>query len=233
MKSNRLAVPALFIAFALTGCATKKHAEPPPHQRGWIGGQFKLAETPRFFGSDSAIEAFPKLASGQKAGIVITQLSSNTPAQRAGLRAGDLILALDGQPATRLQPFREAIDRATPGQSLTLKFWREGTILDGRVTVGRETFRYLGTLAFALPPILHPPDLWPDPDFSLVALGLRHIPKRTELGSGEMTYRRACNPKDHPTDQEWQAWLAIISVTKGKTILSQENVPPAGAASSR
>src|SRR5262245_1458109 len=78
----------------LVGCATGQHKDAPPAppaQRGWVGGQYRIAETPRWFGTEGAIEAFPhSIADKQKTGVLITELNTNTPARQAGLREGDL-----------------------------------------------------------------------------------------------------------------------------------------------
>src|SRR5581483_1583224 len=171
-------------AVLLTGCSTtkpKSQVKPETeeiHQRGWIGGKFKLARKTTagdlFFGSrDEFISTFPRgLASSNRAGILITALSSNTPARQAGLRQGDLILACNHQPVTTVKAFFQLIDRTEPGASLPIAAWREGQIFECNVSVGRETFRNWGifSVGFALPhlPELGPRDLIPTPGFNLI-----------------------------------------------------------------
>src|SRR5262245_16415045 len=84
------------------GCATKQPKENPPARRGWVGGQYRLAEKPRQLGTKGAIEAFPGAVADQKTGVLVTVLSSNTPAALAGLREGDLILEINHAPVQRL-----------------------------------------------------------------------------------------------------------------------------------
>jgi PDZ domain len=229
------------VAVLVSGCSTtntKSKPEPEEvHQRGWIGGEFKLARRTTagdvFFGSaDEHISTLPHgLGSSNRAGILITALSSNTPARQAGLRKGDLILACNHQPITTVKAFYQLLDRTEPGTSLPIAAWRDGKTLECNVRVGRETFKNWGffTVSFALPrlPELDPRDLFPTPGFNLIALGYDPSPDdRKELGSAESTYLRACKgAKYEPSDRDWTAWLAIFNVAKGKNILSQESVP--------
>lgn len=50
----------------------------------------------------------------------VEQLTAGGPADRAGLRAGDRILAVDGQPLLTIYPFWDAVDRGQPGATVTL-----------------------------------------------------------------------------------------------------------------
>jgi PDZ domain len=228
-------VGAMFALTALTcllaGCAaTHDRKEKPALQRGWIGGEFRLAEKPNFFPTKGAIEAYPAPWStnrSQKTGVLITALSSNTPARLAGLRAGDLILEINHAPVKKLQDFRRVIDHSEPGAGLPLKVFRDGETREYSVTVGCETYRTGGVFLVALPFILHGPDLWPNPDFSLVALGYKRDRSRPELGSVQETFRRNCDPKGYQAiEPNWRAWLVIMEVSTHKKILSQENVSP-------
>jgi hypothetical protein len=205
----------LLIALTLTGCSTAKPKEKPVHQRGWLGGEYKK------------VSRFPEpLRAERKAAILVTALSSNTPARLAGVREGDLILELDHTSMTRLKDFRVIIDRTQPGTSLPVKVYRNGASIDYQIVVGRETFRHCGMLAIGWPPIMRSPDLWPNPDFSLIALGYETEHGRTELGSVEQSYYRNCNPNHHPWDGDWDAWLVIFRLMKSKEIVSQEIVEP-------
>ena len=216
------------LAIILAGCAGSNPKKEPSHQRGWIGGQYRLVEKPRFFGSAGAIGAFPaQLGREREAALLVTALSSNAPARPAGVREGDLILELDHEPVTRWKDFYRIVDRCAPGSPLPVKVYRNDEALEYHIVVGRETFRYLGTFMVGLPPVLRPLDLWPNPGFSLIALGCQPELDRAELGSVENTYRRNFSPKDfQAVDGEWRAWLVIFQLTKQKTILSQESVPP-------
>src|SRR4051812_40886593 len=101
---------AFIAAILMVGCATSPR-EKPVHQQGWIGGSYKCAKsrstvTDKLFGADNTIFCFPSgLEHTQSAGIVAAEIGTNTPAFKAGLRAGDLILEVAHQPVTNLPAF--------------------------------------------------------------------------------------------------------------------------------
>lgn len=238
--ANRAAMALLCLAaMLLAGCSTTKSKPEAEkvHQRGWIGGEFKLAR--KFsawnviFGTrDEFIATLPRgLSSSNRAGILVTAAGGNAPVRQAGLREGDLILALNRQPVTTLKAFRQVVDRTEPGTSLPIAAWRDGKTFECNVAVGRETFKNWGAIRMGIGlPNLSPLDLWPDPGFDLGVLGFEQSPgDRKEIGSAEEIYFRACDNKHTPSDQDWNVWLAIFSVARGKNILSQESVPARGA----
>jgi len=245
-RTNRIArralplLAGLLAAMLADGCAstkTKQEAE-KVHERGWIGGEFKLARRSSFglvlFGTkDEFISGLPKeVEKTNRAGLLITALSTNAPAQQAGLREGDLILAVDHKPVTSLKAFYRQIDRTQPGTALPVAAWRAGKKIEMDVPVGRETFKHWGTFAVGLtlpsPSNIGPFNILPDPDFDLAVLGFAQPADHKEIDSVEGRYQRALHEKYLPSDEEWNAYLAIFRVSRGKNILSQESVPVGG-----
>lgn len=53
-------------------------------------------------------------------------VAPRSAAADAGIRAGDVVLAIDGQPVTRFTQMREAVE-AAEGRPLALRLWRPGT----------------------------------------------------------------------------------------------------------
>ena len=101
--------------------------------------------------------------------------------------------------------------------------------MDYSVAVGREKFRDGGRLTITFLPFVQPWNLWPNhyhPGFSLVVLGYQLNPGiREELYSVEETFLRRCSVSErHPYDEERKIWLAILEISNGKIILSQESV---------
>jgi membrane-associated protease RseP (regulator of RpoE activity) len=60
-------------------------------------------------------------------GLVVNQVLSGAPAATAGLQAGDVVTAVDGQAVTTLEAFVGLISSRPVGTSVTLKVWSAGT----------------------------------------------------------------------------------------------------------
>jgi hypothetical protein len=227
-----LLLVALLAAFP--GPGVSAGAPKPVHQRSWLGGEYKLAKRPRMFQSRDLVAAFPPSLSGeQRAGILVTALETNTPAGLAGLRAGDLILKVNDQPAEKLGTFYTLISAAQPGHVVQLSVYRDGEVLDFPVTLGRETYQKEGTISFGL--LLSGQwDPLPNPDFSLIALGYKKRVQRLELNSPETRFRRHVASGGAPgigasssiaSSEGWEAWCVLFGVSSRKRILSQETIP--------
>lgn len=83
---------------------------------------------------DREVAKFLQLSS--QSGAVVSEVLENSPAEQAGLKARDIVLALDGQPLPPLRPDRvvvsfieREIERRSPGDRLRL------TVLRGRETL--------------------------------------------------------------------------------------------------
>ena len=60
-------------------------------------------------------------------GVIINGIKSKTPAERAGLKAGDIILTVDGGKVSDAQQFMREIWQAQPGATVQLGILRDGT----------------------------------------------------------------------------------------------------------
>ncbi|MEY3772100.1 MAG: hypothetical protein RL067_113 [Verrucomicrobiota bacterium] len=87
------------------------------------------------FGEDLSLEEATKLNLGRSGAVRVTEVSDGLPAGKAGLRVGDIIVALDGKPFDGWNDLRIAISRRKPGETLMLNFIREGRGSFARVTV--------------------------------------------------------------------------------------------------
>lgn len=61
-----------------------------------------------------------------------------SPAAKAGLQAGDVITAIDGQPITSTEAFIATVDRYLPGQTITLTVKRGGSTHTIKLTLGNR-----------------------------------------------------------------------------------------------
>ena len=211
------------------GCAHHKRTTTETvFERGWIGGEYRPAHIRhQMFSPRDTLNAFPSgLVPSYKAGLLLSSLSTNTPAQIGGLREGDLIVAIDEQPVSTLEDFRHAIDHSSPGAKLEIRVFRKGKLLDCSVLAGREKFKRQGELMIALPLITRELDLWPNPGVSLIVLGYAPNPgHRVELASAESQYLKSCEPKGYQAiDENWRAWLVIFQLSRREIILSQDRV---------
>ena len=59
------------------------------------------------------------------AGVLVRGFTTGSAGEKAGLRRGDIIVALDGQPVANAAPFLDAIRKTPPGQKLKLAVWRD------------------------------------------------------------------------------------------------------------
>ncbi|MBX3472075.1 MAG: Do family serine endopeptidase [Planctomycetes bacterium] len=66
------------------------------------------------------------LGLGERQGVVVAGVTPGAPAAAAGLRQGDVILAVDGEPAHDVQRLRHAVARAGVGDVVPVELWRDG-----------------------------------------------------------------------------------------------------------
>ena len=71
---------------------------------------------------------------GVPGGALVRRVVAGSPAERGGIRAGDVITAVGDHPVSSSSGLVVAMRRQTPGQEVTVAFWREGTRHEARVT---------------------------------------------------------------------------------------------------
>lgn len=69
-------------------------------------------------------------------GALISEVIKDSPAERAGLKSGDIIIEYNGVPVKSLQGFRNEISLMHPGSAVSLKVNRKGQILTVPVSLG-------------------------------------------------------------------------------------------------
>jgi membrane-associated protease RseP (regulator of RpoE activity) len=69
-------------------------------------------------------------------GAKVAEVIPGSPADEAGLRAGDVILALDTHGVVGCDDLADEIGKRTPGQTVALKVWRGGETVRVVVTLG-------------------------------------------------------------------------------------------------
>ncbi|ABA24207.1 Peptidase S1 and S6, chymotrypsin/Hap [Trichormus variabilis ATCC 29413] len=69
-------------------------------------------------------------------GVLVVRVMPNSPAARAGLRAGDVIQKLNGQSVTDASNVQRAVENAQVGGQLQLELWRNGRNVNLAVQAG-------------------------------------------------------------------------------------------------
>ena len=97
-------------------------------QRGWIGVGVQdmtreIAESFRIPGTRGAL---------------ITEIFRGTPADRGGMKVGDVLIAVEGKPVTDSATMLNLIAALVPGNAATLRVMREAKEIDLKVTVGKR-----------------------------------------------------------------------------------------------
>ena len=92
--------------------------------RGWLGVSVQdlVPEDPR---------------AGRRA-VLVTDVVRNGPAARGGLRAGDVVLAVNGERTETSRALVRYVAALPPGQSVRLSVQRDGRSMDTSVQVGRR-----------------------------------------------------------------------------------------------
>jgi serine protease Do len=75
---------------------------------------------------------------GKSEGALVADVSPNSPAERAGLKAGDVITKVDGQTVADSRALQLMIGQMKPGRTVRLSVNRDGTERDVTATLGEQ-----------------------------------------------------------------------------------------------
>jgi C-terminal processing protease CtpA/Prc len=85
-------------------------------------------------------------------GVQITDVLPNSPAASAGLRAGDIVVALDEQPMEDRQVLRDALSSHAAGEQVELTFYRGRVVIKQKVRLAAAATPADGVPQDRLPP---------------------------------------------------------------------------------
>jgi len=94
--------------------------------RGWIGVQVQ--------GISQDLADSMKLKDDQ--GALVNDVTSGSPADKAGLKVGDTILSVDGQPIKDSRDLALKVSNMEPGKTVKVTYWRDGTSHDIDLSLG-------------------------------------------------------------------------------------------------
>ena len=100
------------------------------------GGNNTTPQTPT---SGSAFLGVEIQATSNGQGVVIGSVQSGSPAADAGLKAGDVITAVDGTTVNTAAALASAIQAHQPGDSVKITYTRGGTSADVQVRLGNRS----------------------------------------------------------------------------------------------
>ncbi|MBI5593281.1 MAG: PDZ domain-containing protein [Deltaproteobacteria bacterium] len=220
--------------FLLMGCASTKET----YQRGWIGGKYLESDTSflkqiyanYFKTNDGVIPALPEeISQQQTSAVFVSRVYDDTPIMMAGLKEGDLIIGINNEKVENVKELREMVEKSDPGTKIGISIYRNGTIMDLPVIVGKETYQKWHSFELGLrcgtefDPIPHP-------EFDIFnMLSYKIIDTRLELQSPEYKYYRDASSKQSNPEHDlkvncegWDAWFVIFGFSGNKVILNQE-----------
>ena len=95
-------------------------------QRGWLGVSLQPMDQ----------DLATAMRAADAKGALVSAVEPDSPAAKAGLRAGDVITAIDGRAINTPRDLAAGVADVAPGRSATLAVLRDGTAMERRVEVG-------------------------------------------------------------------------------------------------
>jgi hypothetical protein len=89
-------------------------------------------------GSDTYLGSIPDMAGGDTPGLRLTGVRAGSPADAAGMKAGDIIVEFDGKLIKDIYTYSDALYARKPGDRVDVVVVRDGQRLTLHVTLGRR-----------------------------------------------------------------------------------------------
>ena len=96
-------------------------------KRGWLG--VRIQEVSKEIAEVEKLE--------KPEGALVASVSENSPANKAGIKAGDIILEFDGKRVDTMRKLPKLVAQTKVGKRVKLKIWRNKKLISKNVLVGR------------------------------------------------------------------------------------------------
>ncbi len=81
----------------------------------------------------------------EERGAEITSVDHDTPAEKAGIKPGDVVLEFNGTPIQGIEQLQRMVRDTPPGRTVKLQIWRNGAPLSLNATVGQRKGMWMET----------------------------------------------------------------------------------------
>lgn len=118
---------------------------------------------------DIDAERAKALSLKEERGVEIKSVSDDSPAAKAGLKVGDVVLDFNGQPVEGTEQFQRLVRETPAGRQVKLGVWRGGSVQPVTATLGtRKGGGWMESdghaYSFTMPPVPPMPPMPPMPD---------------------------------------------------------------------
>ena len=96
-------------------------------KRGWLG--VRIQEVTKEIAEVEKLE--------KPEGALVASVSENSPADKAGIKAGDIILVFDGKSIDTMRTLPKLVAQTKVGKRVVLKIWRNQKLISKKVLLGR------------------------------------------------------------------------------------------------
>tara|TARA_Y100000590_G_scaffold121875_1_gene139538 strand:- start:428 stop:1849 length:1422 start_codon:yes stop_codon:yes gene_type:complete len=96
-------------------------------KRGWLG--VRIQEVTKEIAEVEKLE--------KPVGALVASVSEKSPADKAGIKAGDIILEFDGKKIDTMRALPKLVAQTKVGKRVVVKIWREQKLISKRVLLGR------------------------------------------------------------------------------------------------
>ena len=96
-------------------------------KRGWLG--VRIQEVTKEIAEVEKLE--------KSTGALVASVSENSPADKAGIKAGDIILEFDGKEVDTMRRLPKLVAQTKVGKKVILKIWRNQKLISKKVLLGR------------------------------------------------------------------------------------------------